>query len=689
MSWLLAFGLKNAILALPLAAVALAASRWLKRPALAHLLWVIVLVKLITPPLVDVPVGWQLDVESWLAIGSQADVGRVAAAWQAPAAERVPSRSRFSGAHHRSGKSSSIAASRSGKSQDPATGGNRTATRSKQSWTAAAVSWLMSRVGWPVIVGSIWAAGSLWLVSLFLWRAWRFCRYLRWATGRNEYLGPRVAELAHSVGITIPPRVIVVDGIVSPMLWGLGQRACLIFPSQLIGRLSPANLDALLLHELAHYWRGDHWIRALELAAYVLFWWNPVVWWARREIEAAEEECCDAWVVEHQRGTRHSYAEALLTTIDFLCERPETLPPVACGLGEVQLLRVRLTQIIRGDVAVGVSRWLQVAVIAVGLMISPLEPALWATSAPEKRQPTPAREVTPILRRDITTSAYPRARTNGSARAVPSSARTSAAIAAAPRTQQTPRIAPSPPRRAITLWGTAVSPDGKHRLEARSGGRILLAGMPGGFRVDLSSHQIRCVSFAPDSSTFATGHPDALVRLWESESGGLKMSLQGSQAAITSVHVSPDGSQVAAGAADGSVLVWEIASGDVVAQLPPGEAAVSCLRWSQRGDRLAVTLGSFVDHANSSLLVWSPEENAIVREQRLERPAGALDWLGEDRTLVIADWSGRAIFWDIDVGEASGQWRVDKTLVSAAAWSPDCPLASRYLADQFLPGAQP
>src|SRR5436190_11900571 len=68
MSWLLVPLLKNAILVLPLALLALAAARWSRRPALAHLLWVLVLIKLVTPPMIDVPLGWRLDVETWLGL---------------------------------------------------------------------------------------------------------------------------------------------------------------------------------------------------------------------------------------------------------------------------------------------------------------------------------------------------------------------------------------------------------------------------------------------------------------------------------------------------------------------------------------------------------------------------------------------------------------------------------------------
>src|SRR5262245_16986839 len=50
--------LSNAVLAAVLAVVALCVSRTLRQPAVCHALWVLVLVKLITPPLWQIPVGF-------------------------------------------------------------------------------------------------------------------------------------------------------------------------------------------------------------------------------------------------------------------------------------------------------------------------------------------------------------------------------------------------------------------------------------------------------------------------------------------------------------------------------------------------------------------------------------------------------------------------------------------------------
>jgi len=65
MIWLVTIGLTNAALAVPLAALAFAVSRWSRRPALAHVLWVVVLLKLLTPPMVEIPVGWKIDLAQY------------------------------------------------------------------------------------------------------------------------------------------------------------------------------------------------------------------------------------------------------------------------------------------------------------------------------------------------------------------------------------------------------------------------------------------------------------------------------------------------------------------------------------------------------------------------------------------------------------------------------------------------
>ena len=62
MPWILEATLSNAVIATAMALAVVAMARFLRhRPAVVHVMWLIVLLKLVTPPLVRVPVkfGWE------------------------------------------------------------------------------------------------------------------------------------------------------------------------------------------------------------------------------------------------------------------------------------------------------------------------------------------------------------------------------------------------------------------------------------------------------------------------------------------------------------------------------------------------------------------------------------------------------------------------------------------------------
>src|SRR5262249_34594709 len=155
-------------------------------------------------------------------------------------------------------------------------------------------------------------------------------------------------QLAYRLGLSRAPRVWIMPGAVSPLVWGLGHTTCLLVPKGLWHRLDKDQRDTLLIHELAHIRRRDHWVRALELLATGLYWWHPVVWWARRELREAEEQCCDAWVVSVRPEAAKAYASALLEAVEFLSKARAPLPLAASGIGQVEHLKRRLTMILKG-----------------------------------------------------------------------------------------------------------------------------------------------------------------------------------------------------------------------------------------------------------------------------------------------------------------------------------------------------
>jgi bla regulator protein blaR1 len=353
--------LANALVALFLALLAALVSLKVRRPALVHAMWLIVLLKLVTPPLFSI--HWPLaekPVMETAASGDEADMESIEAA--TPVVMPVPDREEI--VSTRQQLVEALGALRA----------EREAVRAAGSLAPASAfpwkSWYAVRT----VLGCLWLAGSLIWLSVFVWRVLAFNRLLGLGQPADDDLQTQAADLARRIGLQHCPLVWVVPGRVSPLLWKFGRRGRLVLPEALLDSLNRDQRAALLAHEMAHAHRLDHWVRWVESFALGLYWWNPVVWWARRELHQAEEECCDAWVVWILPGAARAYAKALLQTVTFLDARP-CLPPVASGAGHVSLLKRRLSMIVNEPLSPRLPKPLFFAALAWGLLVLPFAPA--------------------------------------------------------------------------------------------------------------------------------------------------------------------------------------------------------------------------------------------------------------------------------------------------------------------------
>jgi beta-lactamase regulating signal transducer with metallopeptidase domain len=312
-------------------------------PALRHALWLLVLVRLLWPPGV---LNWPVEISPrWPAPAAVAEEKAVAS--KTPLSSSVES-------------VEIVQTAAVGMTAAPAVAAEQSVPAEK----SVAIPW------W------IWAGRAvlgLWLLGALLIAVKQIRGFIRlWKLRRiGQPASPKllrwVSELAAKMNLR-SPKVRVVPGLASPLVAGL-VRPVLLWPEQLEEQLGESGLKAVLVHELAHLRRRDHWVRWLEVLAECVWWWNPLFRLARSRVRQYAELACDAWVLAVLPQARRAYAEALVEVCARVSQGRQAVPALGIdGEGDFQR---RLTMIMRETVACKLPRRTLLAIVAAALLVLP------------------------------------------------------------------------------------------------------------------------------------------------------------------------------------------------------------------------------------------------------------------------------------------------------------------------------
>ena len=378
---LVEYALMNAAMATALALLVYGVTRMVRRPAVRNALWLLVLVRLLLPPVWGVPLlsesapvetpeppnpVLESPRESQPGPGSELtaeELTQVMALLYGAEAMPIPARP--------------VA--------PPAVVPQTVAPVSKPPASTVAFSWQFL---WP-LSGVVWLGGTAWIVLRSLRSIRRFQRLLSEATVAPPLEQARVGELATEMGLSRCPRLLFVPGRLWPSVWAPApwrREAILLIPAGLWPLLDGEQRRAVLAHELSHCRRGDPWVRWLELIAVALYWWYLPLGWVRRELRQSEEECCDMRVVAALSG-RRAYATALVETAVFMSgPEPAFSFALASGAGPVDDIQRRVTMIMRATWPAGLNRWGMAAVLGLGTIGVAVGPTLGTAEAQDKEK---------------------------------------------------------------------------------------------------------------------------------------------------------------------------------------------------------------------------------------------------------------------------------------------------------------
>ena len=128
------------------------------------------------------------------------------------------------------------------------------------------------------------------------------------------------------------------DELISPLAMGV-WRTSVILPVSTMMQLTPAQLEAVLAHELAHIRRWDYLCNLLQTSVECILFFHPAVWWISQRARSLREVCCDE-VATNSCSDPVVYAEALLQLEEQRCQRL-TLAAALHGNGGPLLVRVK------------------------------------------------------------------------------------------------------------------------------------------------------------------------------------------------------------------------------------------------------------------------------------------------------------------------------------------------------------
>lgn len=172
-----------------------------------------------------------------------------------------------------------------------------------------------------------------------------------------EFDSPRAAALCVSDQLRVPTAI----GFTQPLV---------VIPTWTMQELSAAELNAILLHELAHLRRRDDWTNLIQKILGALLFFHPAVWWIEKKLALEREMACDDMVLAEIETTNpRAYAECLVS----LAEKSFLRRGLALAQAAVDRLRnvsLRVTQILDVNRPRGTRVWSPAPVLVSGVSLA-------------------------------------------------------------------------------------------------------------------------------------------------------------------------------------------------------------------------------------------------------------------------------------------------------------------------------
>lgn len=168
------------------------------------------------------------------------------------------------------------------------------------------------------------------------------------------------------------------DKINVPMVIGT-LKPMILLPLASINNLTVAQVETVILHELAHVKRYDYLVNIIQVVIETLLFYNPFIWLISKQIRAEREFCCDD-MVTYNTNAKVQYAQALAQLSEL--QSSNKLSVAATGSNKHKLLNriKRIVEMKKTPINKTQFTFVTIVVTALMLTVTMFSPNLLAQS---------------------------------------------------------------------------------------------------------------------------------------------------------------------------------------------------------------------------------------------------------------------------------------------------------------------